>query len=116
MPIPRALAAPTFAVAAAIAALPLATPAGADEVRTPECQRQLAASVQLINAIQAREKRFIRGDMVRNCQLLRQNLTDMVKAREPMDRCLTGHQKGETTGQLDASIDDIRAVLAGNCQ
>ncbi len=106
----------TTTPAAATVALLFAGVAAADEVRTPECQRQLAVSVQLINVIQAREKRFVRGDMARNCALLQQNLADMVKAREPMDRCLTGHEKGETTGQLDASIGDIRAILAGNCR
>ena len=111
MPFLRALA-----PIVALATLLLPPAAEADEVKTPECQRQLAASVQLINAIQAREKRFVRGDMARNCALLQQNLVDMVKAREPMDRCLTGHEKGETTGQLDASIGDIRAILAGNCR
>jgi hypothetical protein len=103
----------------AASALALALSAGpgvADEVQTPECQRDLTASVQLINAIQAREKHFISGALAKNCELLKQNLADMVKAREPMDRCLTGHEKGETTGQLDASIADIRAVLAGSCQ
>jgi hypothetical protein len=105
-----------IAAAAALALLLPADPAAADEVQTPQCQHDLAASVQLINAIQAREKRFVRGDMATNCQLLQQNLADMVKAREPLDRCLAGHQHGETVGQLDASIDDIRAALAGNCQ
>jgi hypothetical protein len=47
--------------------------------------------------------------------LLKQNLADMVKAREPMDRCLTGHEHGETIGQMDDSIGDIRAVLASKC-
>ncbi|HZK92478.1 MAG TPA: hypothetical protein VFC56_20245 [Stellaceae bacterium] len=105
-----------IAASGALAAILSAGPAASDEVKTPECQRDLAAAVQLINAIQAREKRFVRGDMARNCQLLQQNLADMVKAREPMDRCLSGHEHGETTGQLDASLEDIRAVLAGNCQ
>jgi hypothetical protein len=105
-----------IAAASVLAAVLATEPAAADEVQTPACQRDLAASVQLINAIQAREKRFVRGDMAKNCQLLQQNLADMVKAREPMDRCLTGHEKGETTGQLDASIEDVRAALAGNCR
>ena len=105
------------AVLAALLALLIAVePAAADAVQTPQCQRDLATAIQLINAIQAREKRFVPGDMAKNCQLLQQNLVDMVKAREPMDRCVTGHEHGETIGQLDASLADIRAVLAGNCQ
>jgi hypothetical protein len=105
-----------IAVAAPLAALASSGPAPAQEVQTPACQRDLAASVQLIAAIQAREKNFVRGDMARNCELLRQNLDDMVKAREPLDRCLTGTQKSQTTQQLDASIGDMRGALAGSCR
>ena len=103
-------------IAAALALLLPADPVAADEVQTPQCQHDLSASVQFINAIQAREKHFVRGDMATNCRLLQQNLVDMVKAREPLDRCLAGHEHGETVGQLDASIGDMRAALAGNCQ
>jgi hypothetical protein len=39
----------------------------------------------------------------------------MVKAREPMDRCITGHDHGENLAQMDESIGDIRAVLASKC-
>ena len=102
--------------ASVFSALAAAGPASADAVQSPECQRDLATAVQLIGAIQAREKRFVRGALAKNCELLRQNLVDMVKAREPMDRCLTGHEHGETIGQLDASLGDIRTVLAGNCR
>ena len=85
-------------------------------MHTPECQRQLANSVQLITAIKGREKRFAPGNMTKNCELLQQNLTDMVKAREPMDRCLTGREKDDAIGQLDASIKDMKAFYAGSCQ
>src|SRR6185437_6052758 len=101
----------TYTRSLAAAAIFAAGPAAADAVQTSACQRDLAVSIQLIEAIHGRERQFARGDMTRNCQLLRQNLTDMVKAREPMDRCLIGHEKGETAAQLDASIGDIRAVL-----
>lgn len=104
------------AIPAVFLGLIAAGPAAAEARDTPECQRDLAAGVQLINAIQAREKRFVRGDMINNCRLLQQNLADMVRAREPMDRCLVGHEHGETIAQLDDSISDIRAALAGNCQ
>lgn len=104
------------AIPAVCLGLIAAGPALAEARNTTECQRDLAAGVQLINAIQAREKRFVRGDMVNNCRLLEQNLADMVRAREPMDRCLVGHEHGETIAQLDASIGDIRAALAGNCR
>ena len=52
--------------------------------------------------------------IVASCWL--RNLVDTrVKAREPMDRCITGHDHGENLGQMDASIEDIRAVLADKC-
>jgi hypothetical protein len=106
----------TLAARAAALAILATTPAQADIVKTPECQRGLAAANALIQAITAREKQFVAGDLTRNCRLLRQNLADMVKAREPMDRCITGHDHGENLGQMDASIGDIRALLAEKCQ
>jgi hypothetical protein len=48
--------------------------------------------------------------------VLRQNLQDMVEAREPMNRCLIGHAHGENVGQMDASIEDIRYILANRCR
>ena len=102
-------------IASALALLLAGGPAEADMVRTPDCQRDLAMANGLISAIAAREKQFIKGDLARNCALLRQNLVDLVKAREPMDRCVTGHDHGENLGQMDASIEDIRAVLADKC-
>jgi len=103
-------------LASALAALLAAGPAAADLVGTPDCRRDLAAANGLINAIAAREKQFVPGNLPKNCALLRQNLVDMVKAREPMDRCITGHDHGENLGQMDASIDDIRALLAEKCR
>ena len=85
-------------------------------VDTPVCQHDLAAANGLINAIAAREKQFVSGNLAKNCALLRQNVVDMMKAREPMDRCITGHDHGENLGQMDASIGDIRALLAEKCR
>jgi hypothetical protein len=82
---------------------------------TPACRHDLASANRLIEAMQARDKDFVAGDLVTNCRLLRQNLADMVKARDPMNRCLTGHEHGETVGQMDASIGDIRLALANKC-
>jgi len=56
------------------------------------------------------------GDFVGLCRLLRRNLDDMVKARGPMARCMTGHDQGENVAQMDASVGDIRYVLARHCQ
>lgn len=103
-------------IAAALATLLTGVSAEADTVRTPECQRDLATANALIDGIAAREKQFVKDDLAKNCALLRQNLVDMVKARGPMDRCITGHDHGENIGQMDASIGDIRAVLADKCR
>jgi hypothetical protein len=32
-----------------------------------------------------------------------------------MARCMTGHERGENVGQMDASLDDIRFVLSKHC-
>jgi hypothetical protein len=98
---------------AALLAAPSA--AEADTLKTPDCQRDLAAANALINGIAARERQFVKGDLVKNCALLRQNLVDLTNARGPMDRCLTGHDHGENVGQIDDSIEDVRAVLADKC-
>ena len=109
------LAASLTSPAGVLVMLLTAGPALADIVDTPACRRDLAGANALISAIAAREKEFVVGDLVKNCALLRRNLTDMVKARGPMDRCMTGHDHGENLGQIDASIGDIRAVLAAKC-
>jgi hypothetical protein len=46
---------------------------------------------------------------------VRQNLEDMLIARNAMARCMTGHDRGENVAQLDASMEDIRYVLAQKC-
>ncbi|HWD57011.1 MAG TPA: hypothetical protein VG308_01940 [Stellaceae bacterium] len=102
-------------LAGTLATLLTSAAAEADTVKTPDCQRDLAMANRLVTAIAAREKQFVKGDLARNCALLRQNLVDLVKAREPMDRCITGHDHGENLGQIDASIEDVRAVLAEKC-
>lgn len=102
-------------LAGALATLLAAAPAQADTVKTPECRHDLAVANALVTGIAAREKQFVKDDLRRNCALLRRNLVDLVKAREPMDRCVTGHDHGENLGQMDASIEDVRAVLADKC-
>src|SRR5262249_16736924 len=102
--------------AGAFALLLAATQASADIVQTPECRRDLTVANKLIAGIAARDKQFVPGDLTKNCALLRRNLDDMVKARDPMVRCMTGHDRNENVGQMDASIGDIREVLANKCR
>ena len=66
-----------LAAAMGLAAMLASGPAMADAVNTPECRRDLAAANRHIEAIRAREKRFVPGNLTRNCPLLRQNLADM---------------------------------------
>jgi len=104
------------AIASALASMLVGAPGFADILDTPECQRDLAAANALITGIAARERQFVPGNLTKNCGLLKQNLTDLIKAREPMDRCMSGHDHTENIGQMDASIGDIRAVLADKCR
>jgi hypothetical protein len=106
----------TTTAAGALAAMLAAGPSVADIVNTPGCQRDLATANGLINGIAAREKLFVPNDLAKNCGLLKQNLADMLKAREPLDRCVTGHDHGENLAQIDDSMGDIRAVLADKCR
>jgi hypothetical protein len=98
-----------------VAAVSIAAPATAGVVDTPECRRDLAVAHQLIHAIRLRENSVQQGDYGGLCRLLRQNLQDMSRAREPMARCMTGHERGENVGQMDASLEDIRFILTRNC-
>jgi hypothetical protein len=99
----------------ALAAMLAATSAVAEMLDTPECRHDLATANAFITGIAVREKQFVPGNLAKNCGLLRQNLADLVKAREPIDRCMTGHDHAENIGHMDGSISDVRAVLADKC-
>jgi hypothetical protein len=98
-----------------LAAASLVAEGRAGIVDTPECRRDLAAADSLIHAIRLRENSVQRGDWDGLCRLLRQNLLDMTQARQPMARCMTGRERGENIGQMDASIEDIRFVIDNHC-
>jgi hypothetical protein len=89
--------------------------ASAGVIDTPDCRRGLAMADQLVHAVRLRENSVRPGDYAGLCRLLRQNLQDMTRARDPMARCMTGHDQGENVGQMDASIGDIRFVLSKRC-
>jgi hypothetical protein len=97
-------------------ALVVALPAAAGVVETYECRRDLAMADQLVHGVRLRENSVQKGDFVGLCRLLRRNLDHLVRAREPMARCITGRDRGENVAQMDASIGDIRDVLAQHCQ
>jgi hypothetical protein len=94
----------------------MTSPAIASMVDTPACERDLARADELVHGIRLRENSVQQGDIPGLCRLLRQNLKDMSKARELMNRCMTGHERGENVGQMDASIGDIRYVLDNKCR
>jgi hypothetical protein len=89
--------------------------AAAGIVDTPDCRRDLAMAHERIHAVRLRENTVQSGDFVGLCRVLRQNLQDMTQARDPMARCMTGHERGENVGQMDVSIQDIRFVLGKHC-
>ena len=89
--------------------------ATAGVIDTPDCRRDLATAHQLIHAVRLRENRVQPGDFAGLCRVLRLNLKDMTQAREPMARCMTGHERGENVGQMDDSIQDIRFVIGKHC-
>ena len=99
-----------------LAAFLAAAPASAAEIEPPECPAGLAEADRLIEGVGARDKEFVANDVARNCRLLRQNLADMVRARAPMNRCLTGAERNEKLGRIDGSISEIRDVLAIKCK
>src|SRR3954454_15605556 len=101
---------------ALIAGMLIAAPAAAGVVGTLECRRDLAMADRLVHGVRLREPQIRPDDLSRACRLVRQNLEEMVKARGPMDRCMTGHDRGENVAQMDASIGDIRYVLAQKCR
>src|SRR5262249_56848553 len=100
---------------AILAAMLSATPAGAGIVDTYECRRDLAMADRLVHGVRLRANSVQKGDFVGLCRLLPRNLEDMVRAREPMARCMTGHDQGENVGQMDASIGGVRYVRARHC-
>jgi len=93
----------------------IVNPALAGNIDTPDCRRDLAVTGRLVSAIAGRENSVKPPDIAGLCCLSRRNLFDMMKPRDAIDRCLTGHEHGENVGQMDVSIQDIRYVLAAKC-
>jgi hypothetical protein len=103
------------ALLAAMVLFALGASASAGVVDTPECRRDLGIAHERIHAVRLRENSVARGDFVALCRVLRQNLQDMTQARDPMARCMTGHERGENVGQMDVSIQDIHFVIGKHC-
>ena len=83
---------------------------------TPDCLSALDNANRLMRGVEARQMRFSRHDPTENCRLLRDNLADLIAARDPLDRCLVGNERTKSLGQLDAGVDRVRAQLIANCR
>ena len=104
-----------IALVVAVGVVEVATPAAADIVQTSQCRADLARAHRLIGDIRARENTVARGDIAGLCVLLRRNRSDMAEAGKLMDRCMSGHERGENVGQIMASLGDINLVLQRRC-
>ena len=93
-----------------------AEPSFAGSVDTPRCHDDRAAADRLIQGVRRRENSVHQGVWQGLCRLLRRNLRYVSKARVLMTPCLTGHDHGESIGQMDASIGDIQYVLDTRCR
>ena len=93
-----------------------ALPAHAATVDTPQCRADLPKAARLIDAVAARDRAGPIRDTARLCAALRRNRADMKAAADILNRCLTGHERGENVGQLVASIADVDHVVATRCR
>ena len=104
---------------AALAALLLgcALSAMAGSIDTPQCRADLAKASALVDAVAAARNRAgpVR-DAAAMCAALRQNMKDMRDAATRMDRCLTGHERGENVAQIRASVEDVGEVVRARCR
>lgn len=91
----------------------LTSPAIAETLNTPECSSALDDANRLMRGVRERQMQYSRYDPVENCRLLRENLDDLIAARGPLDRCLTGDEHTKSLGQIDVAIEQIRASSSG---
>lgn len=103
------------AVMAFALALAAAGNAEAGTVDSPQCRSDLPRAARLIEAVAARDRAGPIRERARLCTTLKQNRTDMAVAAEILNRCLTGHERGENVAQLRASVEDVDAVIARGC-
>jgi hypothetical protein len=117
----KTLAALLFIAAHTLTLVLLAGAAGGGVMaQTPtlstSCQRDLAEADALVSAVQDRDKQFTADDDARNCTLMRRNRVEMIVATRAIQRCLTGRDRDENVGQMEASLADIDEVLARKCR
>lgn len=102
-------------LAATLATCPAVRPAIAAFVDTPACRRDLIEADRLTHGIRVRSHSVRPGDTAAACRALRQNARDMTAARNLVDQCLTGRDRGENVAQMDATLEDYGYALEAHC-
>lgn len=93
----------------------LASPALVAAQEDARCGAQLRRAWDLTSVVAGRDRG---GPYAPEaiCGVLRANLRDMAESTEIMKRCMAGHSLRENVGQMEASMEDVRAVIAGRCR
>lgn len=81
----------------------------------PRCAADLQRASDLVDKVAGRDRGGPYGPS-QICSMLRANLRDMQEATILMRRCMTGHALREIVGQMDASMEDVRMVIAKRCR
>ncbi len=98
-----------------VAALLILLPAVASAAPDPRCAADLSRADELVSAVAKRDRGGPYGPS-QICSALRTNLRDMQEANVLMRRCMSGHALRENVGQMEASIEDVRAAIARRCR
>ncbi len=100
----------------AILLLACLLPAAAGAARAdPACATGMSRAGDLVSAVAARDRGGPYGPSAL-CDVLRANLRDMREATAIMKRCMTGHALRENVGQMEASMEDVEAVVVARCR
>ncbi|HMN72233.1 MAG TPA: hypothetical protein PKA55_10240 [Rhodoblastus sp.] len=93
----------------------LSSVAGAAASDDPRCAADLRRAGDLVSAVADRDRGGPYGPQAL-CDILRTNLRDMRETTDIMRRCMTGRALSENAGQMEASMEDVRTVIAKRCR
>ena len=79
------------------------------------CGVELRRADALVSAVAGRDRGGPYGPGA-ICGILRANLRDMRESTDIMKRCMKGHALRENVGQMEASMEDVQAVIAARCR
>lgn len=79
------------------------------------CGNDLRRAWELVSVVAGRDKGGPYGRQAL-CGVLRANLRDMRESTDIMKRCMKGHSLRENVGQMEASMEDVQAVIAARCR